>query len=87
MHNYKIEKDVPVPSKFGGRAKWLSLAKELNVGDSFLVKDAGEKESVRCSLKTYGVRISTRAIKDEGGKIIGYRLWCVDKPEAISNGK
>lgn len=85
MHDFKIEKNVPVPSKFGSKAKWLSLANELEVGDSFVVKDAGERESVRCCLKTYGVKLATRAIKDEGDKLIGYRLWCVDKTKVISN--
>ena len=82
MHNFKIEKNVPMPSKFGDKAKWLSLAKEINVGDSFVVDDAAEKERVRCCLKNYGVRIATRSILD-GDKVTGYRLWCVNKREII----
>ena len=86
MHNFKIEKDVPVPSKFGSKAKWLGLAQELEEGDSFVVPDAAIKETVRCCLKTYGIKIATRAIK-EGDRITGYRLWCVKKPEQINYGK
>ena len=88
MHNFNIEKDVPIPSKFGQKAKWLALAMELEVGDSFVVPDAGVKETVRCCLKTYGIKLATRAIKDDDGlHITGYRIWCLDKPEAISYGK
>lgn len=80
-----IEKDVPLPSKFHATARWLHLADELKVGDSFAVLDAALKERVRCSLKRYGVKLATRAIKDESNKVVGYRLWCVSKPDTISN--
>lgn len=77
MHDFKIEKDVPIPSK-NKSANWYYLARDMEVGDSVLVNDFAEKERMRVGLKAYGVKVATRA---EGDK---YRVWCKDKPEAIS---
>ena len=79
MHDFKIEKDVPIPSK-NKSANWYYLARDMEVGDSVVVNNFAEKERMRVGLKAYGVRVATRA-EGEGTK---YRVWCTEKPEAIS---
>ena len=79
MHDFTIEKDVPMPSK-NKNARWYYLAREMRVGDSVVVGSFAEKERMRVGLKTYGVKVATRA-EGDGTK---YRVWCKDKPEAIS---
>lgn len=79
MHDFKIEKGVPIPSK-SKSAIWYYLARDMEAGDSVVVNSFADKERMRIGLKTYGVRVTTRA-EGDGTK---YRVWCKEKPEAIS---
>lgn len=72
MDEIKLDKNIPIPTR--KNAKWLGLAKRIEVGDSFFAESFQEKEHARSCLKTYGIKLVTRA---EG---TGYRLWCKGKP-------
>ena len=71
MDEIKIDKNVPMPAR--NNARWLKMAKEIQVGDSFFTADFKEKEQARCGLKKYGIKVTTRI---EGA---GYRIWCKAK--------
>jgi hypothetical protein len=72
MDEIKIDKNVPMPNR--KNAKWLRLAKDIQVGDSFFTENFKEKEHARSCLKTYGIKVATRAENS------GYRIWCKGKP-------
>lgn len=73
----KLEKGIPLPD--GGRGKhfgkWITLAREANHGDSFIVKDARQANSCRASFHHNKIKFISRTQPD--GTI---RFWILKDP-------
>tara|TARA_R110000787_G_scaffold281539_1_gene392913 strand:- start:44 stop:268 length:225 start_codon:yes stop_codon:yes gene_type:complete len=70
---YEIEKNVP-HTKINKHGKWNQISKQMKPGDSVLVKNIVEAQSLRSALKRDGHKARSRAIK-ENGETIGQRVW------------
>ena len=64
----KIEKNVPVPIR---RAKWVEIAKEMEVGDSVLLKNIAESLSLKLAIRRVLKGNAVTAKQDCGG----IRVW------------
>ena len=73
--NYKIEKGIPI-SGHGWRnhGKWVTLAREMEVGDSVLVNGRIEAMNMRNAIVRLGFRCVTR-----GNDKPQTRVWKVAK--------
>lgn len=68
-----IEKNVPLPLNHRkGHTKWLSIIRQMKIGDSVLVKTVGEAKSLSYVLRSYGFISSQRKQKD------GFRIWKIN---------
>ena len=77
MHDLKIEKGVPLPTKArGGWGKFLGLEKIVEVGDSWVLTDAREKGNCRAYLQRRGFKVIQRKEGD------AWRLWVTGKKES-----
>lgn len=72
MEYYKIEKNIVLPERFGSR-RWIKIAKQMEVGDSILVKTLVEVTNFRAALVRCGFN-GSRA--EENGS---YRVWKIAK--------
>ena len=83
MTTYKIDSNVPLPPKRGGRPTGdFSLAlRALEVGDSFFAHDKNSQRlsGFLTSLRKQGLRFSVRAVTephpDTGIPVSGIRVW------------
>lgn len=64
MPKFKIESDIPMPTR-GRRTDWP----ELEVGQSFVVKDVKQARAYRTWSKNHGIEMAERKVSN------GYRLW------------
>ena len=53
----KIEKNIPLPE---ARGKWADLAKQMEVGDSILFKDANEAFGLRLAMRNKKMKVVTK---------------------------
>ena len=83
MEKYReIEKDIPISNRTN--AKYVELAKKMEVGDSILFKTDKEAVSMvnairlthgKCVDGTAMVKTFAKRVQKENGKLIGYRVW------------
>jgi len=72
MTNFKIDKNITPPSTTGS---FISIAKEMVVGDSILVTRA-ESSSLSRAIKVTGYLTTTARDKDQEGMV---RVWKLEK--------
>jgi hypothetical protein len=83
MEKYnEIQKDIPISNR--PNAKYIEIAKQMEVDDSILFKSQTEATSLVNAIRlTYGKCINGKAtvksfakrMQKENGKLIGYRVW------------
>lgn len=72
---YKIEKNIPI-SAHGKLGHLTKIIKEMEVGDSVLVKDRKKANSFTLTIKRQGYNAVTRKVDN------GIRVWKVEKKNA-----
>ena len=70
--NYKIEKNIPITKEYR-KGTWKELAEKMEIGDSVLVKDRTEANSLSIIIRRLDYRQVTRT---EGNKV---RVWKLEK--------
>ena len=79
---YKIQKGIPISNR--PNAKYIEIAKQMEVDDSILFKSQTEATSLVNAIRlTHGKCINGKAtvksfakrMQKENGKLIGYRVW------------
>lgn len=66
---FVIDSDVPPPAPRTKRGKWVRLATKMEIGDSVLLNDYTESNSLYRALERLG--FGARTARDNGG----IRLW------------
>jgi len=72
---YKIEKNIPYPRRYyKTKLEMIYPLKELEVGDSFFVKDGDDKviQTLRLQRIKCGIRIAIKKYED------GVRCWRIE---------
>ena len=78
----EIQKGIPISNRHN--AKYVVIAKQMEVDDSILFKTDLEATSLvsairlthgKCIDGTAKVKTSTKRIQKENGKFLGYRVW------------
>lgn len=67
---YKIENGIPLPPRERD-GRWTEIAKRMTAGDSVLLPDAKQANSLRGALVNQGMRVSQRTTPN------GVRVWAV----------
>ena len=83
MEKYnQIQKDIPISNR--PNAKYVEIAKQMDVDDSILFKTHMEATSLvnairlthgKCINGTATVKAFAKRMQKENGKLIGYRVW------------
>jgi hypothetical protein len=83
MEKYnEIQKDIPISNR--PNAKYIELAKQMDVGDSILFKTDSEAMCMANGIRlTHGkcvdgkatIKAFAKRMQKENGKLIGYRVW------------
>jgi len=73
-NDYKIEKNIPIPSIQQNRSRWKDLINKMNVGDSVVV-NVTQRSALIWAARMAGKYIITRNITEKG-KI---RVWLINK--------
>ena len=68
----KIEKGVPIP--IGTEPKKYEYLKDMEVGDSVVLMNAKQRNSLYSYGRLYGYKFISRAIEDEK-----FRIWLKEK--------
>ena len=70
---FEIEKIVPIPVGAAGKKRKLRLTMEqMEVGDSFLIKEKRHRQQVHQIAKKIGIGYATRTICKDSGQV---RVW------------
>ena len=62
MSEYNIEKGIPLPD---GQPKWRTLASLMEVGDSVVVKNAGQVQALSTALRREGFKAISQCLIPE----------------------
>ena len=74
---YKIEKNIPISAHgHNGSGHLTKIIKEMEVGDSVLVKDRRKANSFTLTIKRQGYNAVTRKVDN------GIRVWKVENKNA-----
>ena len=73
--NYKIEKNIPITKEYR-KGTWKKLAEKMEIGDSVLVKDRTEANTLGIMIRRLGYRQITRS---DNNKI---RVWKMENQHA-----
>ena len=73
--NYKIEKNIPIIKQYR-KGTWKELAEKMEIGDSVLVKDRTEANTLSIMIRRLGCRQVTRS---DNNKI---RVWKMENKNA-----
>jgi len=74
---YKIEKNIPISAHGHNRSgHWTKIIKEMEVGDSVVVKDRKKANSITLSIKRLGYKPITRKVDN------GIRVWKMENKNA-----
>jgi len=65
----KIDKNIPIPRKQHKKATWAALVDQMDVGDSVLVNNVSERQSLTMAIKAQGYEVTTRKVDDK------FRVW------------
>lgn len=65
----RIDKNIPVPRKQIKKAVWAALVDKMDVGDSVLVNNVSERQSLTNAIKAQGYEVTTRREDDK------FRVW------------
>ena len=65
----KIDKNIPIPRKQVKKAIWAALVDQMDVGDSVLVNNVSERQSLTMAIKAQGYEVTTRRVGDK------FRVW------------
>jgi len=65
----RIDKNIPVPRKQVKKAIWATLVDNMDVGDSVLVNNVSERQSLTMAIKAQGYEVTTRKVDDK------FRVW------------
>ena len=68
---YKIQKNIPIPEKQTSQCEYPF--NEMNIGDSFLCKDA---ERVRYYAKKFGYKVTIKCTEED--VLSRYRVWLIN---------
>ena len=73
----KIDKDVDIPPN-AGWGRWVSLVKDMKVGDSIEVPDGKERNALRKAMVDAGYKVVQRKNHEESTEDqVLIRLWRV----------
>ena len=74
MTDIKIEKNVPMPVIFGGKAnRWVTILETMEVGDSFQLLNGNDTTTLRYSISQYRHRSKTK--KDWTVRKVNQQEW------------
>jgi len=82
MNLPEIEKGIPIPPKRSNEGKrrphqkripWGELLREMDIGDSFLLRDAtgADQSKLQTTARHHGIRLASRQVRG------GVRFWRV----------
>jgi|TARA_Y100000052_G_C2945629_1_gene83615 hypothetical protein len=82
FEDFVIESNIPIndEDRHTTKGKWLRLAKEMDLGDSFIANTHQEICCFRSICKKLGFKVRSRIIRDDNGNSTQtFRVWKIAK--------